>query len=289
MTEVPYQADVRRFSTRVLSNTQLTSNIYDLRIEYPGGTFIPGQFVNIYTNRADWMLPRPISVADGGDGWIRLIYAVVGKGTEIFSRMKPGDTLDVSSLIGNGFKTSPQDTVYAVGGGVGVPPVFAAAKKEAALGKRVHAVVGYRSEPVLLEDFSAAIGAENVFCAVEDAAAIPDLEAHFPQIRFTHGNVVTVLRQIVPAEADEKAFMAACGPTPMLRALQAYVKAFDPETDGKSRFELQLSLEERMGCGFGNCAGCVIQVRNPLNGAVRRVGVCSLGPVFAGETVVFDA
>lgn len=287
MADVPYRADVRRFSTRVLSNTQLTSNIYDLRIEYPEGAFLPGQFVNLYLNRADWLLPRPISVADGGEGWIRLIYAVVGKGTEIFSRLNPGDALDVSTLIGNGFKPSTYGTVYAVGGGVGVPPVFAAAKKEAARGERVIAVVGFRAEPILLDDFGGAIGAENVYCAIEDASVIPVLEARYPKIRFALGNVVTILGQIIPAEADEKAFMAACGPTPMLKALQAYVKAFDPENDGRKRFELQLSLEERMGCGFGCCAGCVTQIRDPQTGTVRRVGVCSLGPVFAGETVVF--
>ena len=58
----------------------------------------------------------------------------------------------------------------------------------------------------------------------------------------------------------------ACGPEPMLKAV--YQKCNAPG---------QLSLEQRMACGFGACMGCTIQT----NHGPRRV--CKDGPVFRKE------
>lgn len=57
--------------------------------------------------------------------------------------------------------------------------------------------------------------------------------------------------------------VCACGPMPMLKALCA-------KTDKPG----QISLEARMGCGFGACMGCTIDT---VNGPKR---VCREGPVF---------
>ena len=60
--------------------------------------------------------------------------------------------------------------------------------------------------------------------------------------------------------------VCACGPLPMLRALCK-----------KTDKPCQLSLEARMGCGFGACMGCTIDT---ANGPSR---VCREGPVFRRE------
>lgn len=278
MMEQSTMAGVHRFTTQVRSNTRLTSTVFDLRVAVPDASFTPGQFVNLYLNRGDYMLPRPISIADGNDGEFRFLFAVVGKGTELLSQLKAGDSLDMTTTLGNGFTTSELAVTFAVGGGIGVPPVYAAAKRASMAGKDVTAVVGFRSEPILLDELAAEIGAERVHCAIEEKGAIPDLEKRYPAVSFTYGNVVDILRKIVPLDMG-RASMVACGPTPMLKALQSFASP--------DRFELQLSLEERMGCGFGCCAGCVAEIRDPGTGKIQRLGVCSKGPVFAGETVVF--
>ena len=69
----------------------------------------------------------------------------------------------------------------------------------------------------------------------------------------------------------------ACGPIPMMRAIQSLAAAHDIET--------WFSLEERMGCGFGACYGCPARVRTEEGTALKRV--CKDGPVFAGKDVVF--
>ncbi|MDY2746384.1 MAG: dihydroorotate dehydrogenase electron transfer subunit, partial [Bacilli bacterium] len=61
----------------------------------------------------------------------------------------------------------------------------------------------------------------------------------------------------------------ACGPYRMLQALASSYK------DGV------VSLEARMGCGFGACMGCSIET---TNGPKR---VCKEGPIFSSSEVIF--
>ena len=64
-------------------------------------------------------------------------------------------------------------------------------------------------------------------------------------------------------------FLEACGPLPMLKALQnTYDQGY-------------LSLEARMACGMGACMGCV--VKDQEGHALR---VCKDGPVFPLGKVV---
>lgn len=64
-------------------------------------------------------------------------------------------------------------------------------------------------------------------------------------------------------------FVLSCGPLPMLRAIQ------------KTYTEGYISLESRMGCGFGVCLGCVMVDKDGT-----PVRVCKNGPVFPIGKVV---
>ena len=69
----------------------------------------------------------------------------------------------------------------------------------------------------------------------------------------------------------------SCGPKPMLKALAAYCK--------EAGLPLQVSLEARMGCGFGACVGCVCRLDQ--GGVIVQKRVCKDGPVFDGSEVIF--
>ena len=60
----------------------------------------PGQFISLYSNNGSKLLPRPISLCeiDSENGRLRIVYRVTGKntGTEEFSKMKAGDTVEGS-------------------------------------------------------------------------------------------------------------------------------------------------------------------------------------------------
>jgi dihydroorotate dehydrogenase electron transfer subunit len=73
----------------------------------------------------------------------------------------------------------------------------------------------------------------------------------------------------------------ACGPHPMVKALQRIC--------AKEGIELQIALEERMGCGLGGCLSCVCKVkRSDPNQDWKYARVCQEGPVFAGGEVLLD-
>jgi dihydroorotate dehydrogenase electron transfer subunit len=65
----------------------------------------------------------------------------------------------------------------------------------------------------------------------------------------------------------------ACGPKPMLEAV-AKIAA-------ERNIKGYVSLEEKMGCGFGACLGCAVKTTN----GYKRV--CKEGPVFPLEEIVW--
>ena len=76
----------------------------------------------------------------------------------------------------------------------------------------------------------------------------------------------------------------ACGPEPMLKAVQSYVTV--------KHIPAQLAVESYMGCGVGICQGCVISRRNnnKKNHSYheRYSLVCIDGPVYNAGEIIFD-
>ncbi|HML38822.1 MAG TPA: dihydroorotate dehydrogenase electron transfer subunit, partial [Bacillota bacterium] len=129
---------------------------------------------------------------------------------------------------------------------------------------RLIAAVGYQEAPFLnreLESFC-----DAVFLAVEKAG---------PGFR---GNVL----EMMEARGIEADYYLSCGPKPMLKALA--------ELCARRNKPLQVSLEERMGCGYGACVGCVCKTRETDGGVekMKQKKVCKDGPVFFGSEVVWD-
>ena len=65
----------------------------------------------------------------------------------------------------------------------------------------------------------------------------------------------------------------ACGPKPMLKAVAALAEKYG--------IECEVSMEERMGCGFGACMGCSCQT---TKGSKR---ICKEGPVLKRDEIIF--
>ena len=65
----------------------------------------------------------------------------------------------------------------------------------------------------------------------------------------------------------------ACGPGPMLEAV-AKIAA-------EKKIKGYVSLEEKMGCGFGACLGCAVKTTK----GYKRV--CKEGPVFPMEEIIW--
>ena len=250
----------------IINNEPIAKGIYSMTLKVPNivkAVEGPGQFINLYPKEKHTILPRPISICeiDEKNGTIRIVYAVVGDGTDQFSRLVIGESLEISGPIGNGFAISKGHKDHLlIGGGVGVPPLLELAKR---LKGNMTAVLGFRDQPILVEDFEK-LGA-RVYIATESGKV-----GH-------KGNVLGILK-----EKDIKGDMVySCGPKPMLKALTAWY--------GEVGVPIQVSLEERMACGIGVCVGCVCKQRDEAEeGGWTYKKTCTDGPVFMGSEVVWD-
>lgn len=233
-----------------------------------------GQFVNIYLPGGDKLLPRPFGISDVEKNIVTIVFAVVGAGTDRLSKLKPEMTLDVLGPNGTGFDCLQlKKNVVLVGGGLGVPPLLLAAKQISILKeKRTISVLGYRNEPFYLD---------NISKYSADTYGVSEGLINLNSLYKDTGNVLDVLKIIEENQALEleDTTVLACGPKPMLVALSEWCK--------KNNIPSQFSLEERMGCGYGACVGCVCKVKDE-NGNTERKKVCKDGPVFEGSSIIWE-
>ena len=245
---------MQRVVLTVTKNEALTPLIYEMHLAGDvSGVTCAGQFVEIALDGL--YLRRPISVCNYEEGELTLIYKVVGKGTDLMSQMAEGTQLDVLTGLGNGFNIEHEcKKPLLVGGVVGVPPLYRLTRDLIARGKDVTVVLGFNTEAEIFyaEKFEEA-GAKVIIATADGSVGIK-------------GFVTNAIAES-GVEAD---YFYSCGPLPMLKALCQSL-----EIDG------EVSLEERMGCGFGICMGCSIQT---TKGAKR---VCKEGPVFKKEEVIW--
>ena len=247
----------------IIGQYQIAPMIYKMIIKAPevAQTARAGQFVNLYPASKSTILPRPISISEIGEDTITLVYGVVGEGTTEFSKLVEGDTIRVSTSLGNGYTVNEAaQTSILVGGGIGVPPLVELAKQIP--GEKI-AVLGFREDPFLVETLEA-LGVK-VYIATDSG-----------KVGFK-GNVL----ELIQAEGIQGDYFYSCGPKVMLKALAEYCESM--------HVPVQVSLEERMGCGYGACVGCTCKTKADNEKGYEQKKVCKDGPVFLGSEVKWDA
>ena len=236
----------------ILQNRPIARDVRELVLAGDASGFTaPGQFAQVRLD--SFFLRRPISLCAKDNDRITLIYKEVGAGTKALGSLPEGTTLDLLTGLGNGYDLDAAgERPLLLGGGVGVPPLYELAKQLSAHGLRPLAILGFNTaaEVFYTERFAE-------YCDVTLVTA--DGSAG------KKGFVTDAL-----PDRDAYSYFYACGPLPMLRAVSGAL-----DCGG------QLSLEERMACGFGACVGCTIQTKN----GARRV--CKDGPVFRKEELVW--
>lgn len=250
-----------RVACKIISNEPIAKQVYEMKVRCPEivRRTKPGQFVNLYCHHKGRLLPRPISVCeiDNKRGQLYLVYAILGAGTDEFAGYKAGECIDVMGPFGNGFTLDTiADEYLIVGGGVGTPPMVELCKQ---LGGKKTIVTGFRDNPYLVDRLQKY---GDVHVTTDDGS-----------VGFK-GHVVQCMEQ-----KELRGKIYACGPTPMLKGIQAFANTYN--------LEASLSLEERMGCGFGACVGCVVKIIDDTKAGYTYKKVCKDGPVFDAKEVLF--
>lgn len=237
---------------RVVGNREVAHQTYLLSLECSLEDYSPGQFVMLKVGRGnDPLLRRPLGIMEYQSGTLALMYKVKGVGTRLLSELKPEESVAVLGPLGRAFDgPSAQTEVIYVAGGTGAPPLVSLAghlkRGRFFFGARTHADIPFECLP-------------RESCITTDDGS--------------YGQPGMVTEAMADALGTGPVMVYACGPLPMLKQVWSLARA--------AGARCQVSLEERMACGFGVCAGCAVET---LKGIER---VCSEGPVFNAEEVVW--
>ena len=236
----------------ITENRELAPNTFRMILEGDTSAITgPGQFVNIAL--AGRFLRRPISVCDWDGETLTILYKVVGGGTRQMSEMVPGQRLDLLTGLGNGYDlTKSGDRPLIIGGGAGIPPMYALAKHLLKQGKRPAIILGFNT------------AAERFYEAEFAALGVPVTVTTVDGSAGKKGFVTDAMPGL------DYTYVYTCGPGPMLRAVYDEAK-----TSG------QFSFEERMGCGFGACMGCTCKTK------YGNKRICREGPVLEKEEILW--
>jgi len=245
----------------VAENKRIANGIYRLVLKSPDTDikhFVPGQFANIeIPNRDALLLKRPISINKVNEDaqTVTLIYQVMGEGTQALPEVEVGAQMKAIMPVGSGFfMHKNNEDVFLVGGGVGIAPLLSVARKWP--DKRYHAYLGYRGVDFVycLDEFESVCDGAYV---TSDDGTIGD-----------EGFITDTLKQRLDEWHPD--MVMACGPLPMLRALKKVLAPLN--------IPAQVSMEQRMCCGFGACAVCACGIRH--EGELIYQKTCVEGPVF---------
>jgi dihydroorotate dehydrogenase electron transfer subunit len=178
------------------------------------------------------------------------IYKTVGNGTRKLVAYKSGEFLNVLIDLGNSYV---YDKSYGkpllVSGGSGLGPIFCLAKYLKSKHIPFECVIGFANKKTA--------GYVNEFKKLNPHTRVCTDDGSLGE----KGNVVDVINK----HKLNNLYYFTCGANAMMSGIYKACK------------HGQLSLDARMGCGFGACMGCAIETKN---GSQR---ICKDGPIFRSE------
>lgn len=254
---------------KVVSNTKLNDKYYLMEIECE--EFVnkakPGHFMMVKAQQYDYLydplLRRPFGVCDIERGRFKILYILIGKGTNLLSQVKINSTIEFSEPLGNTFKYNGGKKVAMVGGGVGIAPLLFLARYLKNQGAEIDLYYGGKTE--------------------DDILMIDEFKKYCSHIIVTTENGKVGQKGIVTEPLQKNILqydkIYACGPKKMLEATTKIAV--------ENKIPIEVSLDERMACGMGACLGCLIYLKND-SGEIEQKRCCVEGPVFDGSKIVWS-
>jgi dihydroorotate dehydrogenase electron transfer subunit len=218
------------------------------------------------------LIPRPYSIYHQRGRRLEFLVQRIGRGSRALVEAPLGATLRLVGPLGNGWPALEGGGApwVMLAGGVGSAPFLLAI---------LQALAGFQgARPCRAEELWFLFGARSSD-RLYDAERFRDLGV---QVEFAtqdgtrgfHGNTLELLAHLqAEGRLPERVRILACGPEPMLEAVERHAMAHG--------LEAWLSLESYMGCGVGICNGCPVPTREGgALGAWPNAKCCVEGPVF---------
>lgn len=223
----------------------------------------PGQFIILRVSENGERIPLTVADSSKEKGTITIIFQEIGKTTKELGTKEVGDYLsDFVGPLGQPMDLPSSGRVIAVGGGVGIAPIYPKVKAFHDAGLEVISIIGARTADLLiLEDEMRAVSNELHICTDDGT------KGH-------HGFVSDLLQPFLDDKTKKIDEIIAVGPMPMMRVVANQTRPYGVKT--------LVSLNPIMVDGTGMCGCCRVTV-----GGQTKFS-CVDGPVFDAHLVDFD-
>lgn len=251
-----------------MDTVRIAPGIYETVLRCPevAKTIQPGEFFNLWVpgDKSEILrLPFSFSAINPKENAIKVMYQVVGSGTDRLSKIPVGTKSTILGPAGTGWTVPGAEVgrVLLVAGGLGVAPILPLAKALGAHQIPYDVVLGAptKDRVVGIERFKV-YDADEIVVSTDDGTM-----GH-------HGFCTKLSGDLLADPAKKYGYVATCGPEPMQRIVAQQAK--------DAGVFCEVSLERGMICGFGACMSCVIKLTDG-----SKAGVCMKGPVFKASEV----
>jgi ferredoxin--NADP+ reductase len=250
--------------SRILKKEQLSEQVWRYRLEAPriARKKQAGQFVIVRPIEGQERLPLTIANADATQGWIEIIFQIIGHGTMHLAELKEGDKVaDLVGPLGQPTHIERFGRCLCIGGGVGVAPLFPIVSALSAAGNDVTVVMGARTKDLLILEDEMTLNSRKVVVATDDGS------------KGFHGFVSGVVEALFAA--GEKFDLAVViGPAMMMKVVSRLTV--------QAGIKTLASLNPIMIDGTGMCGGCRVTVHGQT-----KFG-CVDGPEFDAAGIDWD-
>lgn len=222
----------------------------------------PGQFIILRVADEGERIPLTVFSTDPEQGTITIIFQKVGKTTIHLGTLNVGDSLaSVTGPLGNPTHIENFGTVVSVSGGVGTAIGYPVTKALKDAGNHVIAILGARSENLLLLEDEMRGACHELFICTDDGS------------KGLKGFVSTQLQMLVD-EGRKIDQVIAIGPLPMMKVISDLTKPLGIKT--------VVSLDSIMIDGTGMCGGCRVKIGD------KTKFTCVDGPEFDAHQIDWD-
>ncbi|GAB4266990.1 MAG: hypothetical protein Kow0029_01130 [Candidatus Rifleibacteriota bacterium] len=248
---------------KIIEKSQLSENVVKFIVEAPliAKSRKAGNFVILRVGKKGERIPLTIVDSDVDKGTITLIVQNVGVSSAKLCKLNVGDEItDLVGPLGKATRIHKVGTLLALGGGVGIAPLYPIVEAFKKAGNRVITVLAARNKDLLILEEDMRKWSDEVIVMTDDGSA------------GKKGLVTEGAEEVIKREKIDECI--AIGPAIMMKFCAQLTRKYEIPT--------QVSLNTIMVDGTGMCGACRVTV----NGETKFT--CVDGPEFNAHQIDFD-
>ncbi|HLV30852.1 MAG TPA: sulfide/dihydroorotate dehydrogenase-like FAD/NAD-binding protein [Chitinispirillaceae bacterium] len=249
---------------KIIRKEKLSELVWRFRLDAPriARKRKAGQFIILRPSNDTERIPLTIANADEAQGWIEIIFQVVGRTTLILSELSEGESVqDLAGPLGKPTHVENFGKCLCIGGGVGVAPLYPIVCALKNAGNEITTIIGSRTKDLLILHDEMQEKSDRVLVTTDDGSM------------GSKGFVSDVFDDLQNrGERFNIAFVI--GPVIMMKVTTALTV--------KAGIKTYASLNPIMIDGTGMCGGCRVTV-----GGKTRFA-CVDGPEFDASGIDWD-